>query len=63
MDMKKMFQDLRAVQMAREAGRIQVVLNVQVIEQLSDMQGGEIAHPATALREVWPARNRAGRHG
>ncbi|MBS4095681.1 MAG: hypothetical protein KGZ83_02445 [Sulfuricella sp.] len=56
MDFKKIFEDMRAIHSARQGSRIQVVLNAQVIEQLSGMQGGTVVPLVDAATEIWPSK-------
>lgn len=56
MDFNQMMMDLRAVHAAREGSRIHMVLNVQIIEQLTAMQGGTEL-PLETVREIWPERS------
>ncbi len=62
MEFSTMLGDLRAIHAAREGSRIHMVLNVQVIEQLTRMQSGGTTLPLTdSEREIWPERATAGR--
>ena len=61
MEFSTMLGDLRAIHAAREGGRIHMVLNVQVIEQLTRIQGGTDLAITETEREIWPERPAAGR--
>lgn len=61
MEFSTMLGDLRAIHAAREGSRIHMVLNVQVIEQLTRMQDGAELPIPDAEYEIWPERPAAGR--
>lgn len=58
MEYKELFDNLRAVRLAREQGRIHMVMNVRIFEQLSTLQGGSepAVTPPAAPREIWTSR-------